>query len=236
MVNWWNPEPIWQGQDAFIIGGGPSLRNFDWELLRDENTIGCNNAFRLGPEICKVCVFVDRKFLYDGKKPRVGVYEELAKFTGPVVTNCNQLIGCNEPWIKIMQRQTRGLHRDALGYNASSGATAINLALLFGANNIYLLGFDMHLDDNNNPNWHNFQIDKPSKDVYARMLVAFGYVNRDLKEKFPNCSVVNVTDDSSLIVFPKIGTKEFWAKHQRVVKDDEPKDAQKGSELCGVVI
>src|SRR3990172_1959860 len=118
MFNWWIPEPIWQGQDAFIIGGGPSLRDFNWELLREENTIGCNNAFRLGLEICKVCVFVDRKFLFDGKGPRMGVYEELAKFPGPVVTNCTQLIGCTEPWIKIMRRETRGLHRDALGFNA----------------------------------------------------------------------------------------------------------------------
>jgi hypothetical protein len=228
MLPWWKPEPIWQGQDVFIIGGGPSLRDFNWELLRKENTIGCNNAFRLGPEICKVCVFVDRKFLFDGPKPRVGAYDELAKFSGLVVTNCTQLIGGNEPWIKLMQRQTRGLHYDALGFNASAGATAINLALLLGAVKIYLLGFDMHLDEKGKPNWHNYQIDKPSKDVYARMLVAFGNVSWDLKIKFPNCSVINVTDDSDLSLFPKVGTKEFWANRKGKINDSTTQVIQDG--------
>jgi len=212
-VDWWKPELIWQGKEAFIIGGGPSLREFDWDLLREENTIGCNNAFRLGPEICKVCVFVDYKFLFNGPKPRDGTYEQLAKYAesgGLVVTNNNQLIGRKELWLKMMKRQTRGLHLDALGFNSSAGATAVNLALLFGAVQIYLLGFDMHLDSKGKPNWHDHQIDKPNNEVYSRMLLAFGYVARDLKTKFPNVSVINVTDDSALTSFPKVKTKDFW--------------------------
>ena len=58
------PKPKWQGQDAYIIGGGPSLRDFDWELLRGLNTIGCNDAYKLGEAFCKVCIFGDSKWFY----------------------------------------------------------------------------------------------------------------------------------------------------------------------------
>ena len=55
----WKPTETWKGQDVFVIGGGPSLRSFDWSLLSNELTVGCNTAFTLGPEICKLCVFGD---------------------------------------------------------------------------------------------------------------------------------------------------------------------------------
>jgi len=211
----WKPEPIWKGEDAFIIGGGTSLREFDWDLLRDENTIGCNSAFRLGVEICKICVFVDRKWLFDAPNhPRKGYHDELAKFPGLVITNDTQLKGRPEPWINWMQRRPRGLHHDSLGYNANCGATAINVALLLGATTIYLLGIDMHLDDNKKPNWHNYVIDKASKDVYARMLAAFGHVSKDLALKFPDCKVLNINKDSALRLFPILDPDIFWAERK----------------------
>ncbi len=55
----WKPVKWWDGEDAFIIGGGGSLKSFDWNLLKLENTIGCNNAFQHGVDICKICVFGD---------------------------------------------------------------------------------------------------------------------------------------------------------------------------------
>ena len=214
----WKPEPIWKDQEAFVIGGGPSLRDFDWSLLRNENTIGCNNAFRLGPDICKICLFVDRKFIFVGKKrKREGFYKELAKFPNPVVTNDRHLQICREPWIKWMPRKTRGLHLDALGYNKNCGASAINLALILGATTIYLLGIDMHLDGKGNPNWHTHLIDEPSRGVYARMLTSFKYVSKDLYTKFPDCKVFNVNKNSDLNVFPKLDPDKFWVERSKHV-------------------
>ena len=214
----WMPEPIWKDQDAFIIGGGTSLRDFDWSLLIPENTIGCNNAFRLGPDVCKVCLFVDRKFIYSGvNQPRKGFYDELAKFPNPVVTNDSQLMTRSEPWIKWIPRKHHGMFHDGLGYNASCGASAINLALLFGATTIYLLGFDMHLDEKGKPNWHEHLIDKPSKDVYARMVASFGHVKRDLLIKFPGCKIFNINKDSNLQIFPKLDPDMFWLERRNNV-------------------
>jgi len=216
----WEPKPIWAGRDCFIVGGGPSLRGFDFSLLRAERAIGCNNAFRLGPDICDYCVFVDRKFIIgpDGK-PRSGFYDGLAEFGNPVITSEPRLRDRPERWLYWYPRKARGLHRDARGYNYNCGATAINAALLLGATTVYLLGFDMHLGDRGEPNWHSHLIDRPSPNVYFRMLAAFAHVKRDLVEKFPGCRVVNVNDDSALKCFPTVGTAQFWAERARAGKE-----------------
>jgi hypothetical protein len=109
-----------------------------------------------------------------------------------------------------MGRSSQGLHRNSLGWNRNTGAGAVNLALLLGARRVFLLGFDMHLSGGR-PNWHNQLIDKPDKNCYVRFAKDFKYVARDLPIKFPGCEVINVTDDSDLNCFPKVGTKEFWS-------------------------
>ena len=215
----WKPGPFWEGQEVFIIGGGTSLRNFDWSLLLNERTIGCNQAFRLGEAVCDICVFCDRKFIFEEKdKPRKGFYDELAKFRNPVVTNDNQLRFRPEPWLKWMLRRPKGLHHDALGFNANTGATAINLALILGAKTVYLLGFDMFLDEKGNPNWHDNLIDNPCSEVYERFLASFGHVSRELPVKFPGRQIFNVTKKSNLNIFPKLDFDEFWEKRKGIKK------------------
>ena len=233
----YRPTPMWQGEDVFIIGGGPSLRGFDWTLLHNERTIGCNNAFRLGPEVCDVCIFVDRKFILLGNQPREGFYDELAKFPNPVVTNDTQLRKRKEEWINWMPRKPRGLHREALGFNANCGASAINLALLYGATTIYLLGIDMHLDAEGKPNWHTHIIDKPRSQIYERMIQAYVDVKRDLEGKFPNCNVFNVTKNSSLNAFPKLDFDEFWNERKnngRNIKTVTGSDVRIGRDVSSV--
>lgn len=214
-----HPQPIWKDEEVFIIGGGPSLRGFDWSLLINEHTIGCNNAFRLGPEVCDVCIFVDRRFIFEetgrGKTPRKGFYDELEKFPNLVVTNDSQMQFRKEPWINWMQRKHRGMFFDGLGYNFSCGATAINLALLLGATTVYLLGYDMHLGPKGRPNYHDHVIDKPKEQVYIRMLASFGHVSRDLKAKFPGCRVFNINKDSKLTLFPVLDPDEFWSERKK---------------------
>ncbi len=198
----WIPEKKWDGQEAFIIGGGDSLKTFDWNLLKPLLTIGCNDAFIYGFEICKLCVFGDRKWF---KKHRLA----LEKYKGVVFTNVTQLFNTNIPWVWTMDRGSKGLHHDALGWNYSTGAVALNLALLLGAIKIYLIGFDMQLGEKGNANWHDNSLDKPDADVYNKFITGFKRISKDLI-KFPGAEVFNVTDNSLLDVFPKIGVKEFW--------------------------
>ncbi len=201
----WTPEAKWQDQDVFIIGGGHSLEPFDFNLLKSELTVGCNTAYQYGSEICKICFFGDKKWWTKHK-------ERLEQFKGAVFTSCPQLQKDTTPWLWIMGRRQRGFHQDVLGWGKNTGLGAVNLALLLGAKKIFLLGFDMHLSKDGKPNWHNQLLDKPNKNVYPGFIKGFQRTVKDLEIKFPGKEIINITDDSDLNVFPKIGIKKFWSE------------------------
>ena len=207
----WVPEKIWNDQDCIILGGGNSLRTFDWSLLKSENTIGCNTAFVHGPDVCKICIFGDLRWWKE--------YQfELSKYSdkgGVVFTNCVQLFASRLPWLWTLTRENRGLHTNALGWNGNTGASAINLAILLGAKRVYLLGFDMqHVDGRSN--WHNKILDPNAVRpfVYPQFCTQFKWVVKDWKEKFSNVEIYNVTESSGLSqdLIPWLSPKTFWAE------------------------
>lgn len=211
----WKPEQFWKDQDVYIIGGGPSLEGFDWDILKDKNTIGCNSAFIHGHEICKICIFGDIKWWVNSR-------EELKKFKGTVVTTAPKLEMADVPWLKTMKRVHSGLALDGLGWNGNTGASAINLALLLGAKRIFLLGFDMKLGSYGQANWHDRRFEPAREEVYIRFLRGYIDVARDLQSLFPDAEVFNVTDDSDLNVFPKVSLEDhFGYLNKPVVFDDD---------------
>jgi len=203
----WQIQPLWAGKEVFIIGGGPSLKTFDWERLKGEFTIGCNSAFRLGPEVCKVCIFGDMGFFRENA-------DQLKSFNGPVFTCARKLAQEEIPWLYTLERRNRGLHSTALGWNQNTGALAINLAILLGAKWIYLLGYDMKLQGRDS-NWHVHQSPNNSSATYMKFLLAYRDVVKDWKAKFSDREIINVTDDSDLEGFPKVPLKTFWEERQR---------------------
>ncbi len=203
----WNPEAKWKNKEVFIIGGGDSLRGFDWSLLKNERTIGCNDAYRLGERTCKICVFGDAPWFRKNKW-------ELTEFKGIVFTNSSQLLHTRITWLWTMPRQAFGLGEKALAWNNSTGAVAVNLALILGAKKIFLLGFDMRRSEQGNNNWHNKSRISPSKKAYKKFLVGFSRLKAALEKSNFECEIVNVTDDSNLDLFPKIKCKEFWKQRK----------------------
>lgn len=213
----WSPSPIWMGQDAYIIGGGPSLQGFDWGLLRGKNTIGCNSAFILGSEIVKINIFGDHDWWL-----KIG-RDKGAMYGGLMVACCpaRHLKDDKTSWLLTMSRhgeasgESGGLGTTGLGFNGNTGSLAINLALILGARRVFLLGFDMKPKFENGsrdfkPNWHDLRHETGNIDCYARFIKAFHAVWRDLPFKFPGCEIVNVTDDSNLPYFPKLALKEHF--------------------------
>ena len=204
----WKPEEKWKGKDVFIIGGGLSLEKFDWNLLTNELTIGCNTAFALGESVCKICIFGDYKWFK--------IFEnELALYKGIVFTSNPKLYKSKLPWLWTMMRIGKGLSHKALGHNLNTGSDAINLALILGAKRVFLLCFDMHLSKEGRPNWHKRTITPPNAKAYVKFIKGFESVAADLKEKFPDRQIINITDDSSLNMFPKIGCKKFWEERKK---------------------
>ncbi len=206
----WTPTPEWKDQDVYIIGGGPSLKGFDWALLRDEYTIGCNTAFTLGEKVCKVCLFCDNRWWNAFKT-------ELASYKGTVFSAMPGYHPSGVPWVWGLKRYPQGLHVDGVGWNGNVGAAAINLALLLGAKRVLLLGFDMkRIADR--PNWHDRVICPAATEprIYRGFVSDFRFVRRDWKAKFPDREIINVTNDSGLgpEVIPWVGPEAFWKEHR----------------------
>lgn len=199
----WEITEEWKDQDVCVIGGGPSLRGFDFDRLKGRNTIGCNDAFRLGPEIVKICIFGDSSFFHKTKW-------DLEKYTGRIVTCAPGLMNLKLDWLHQVPRRKSGLQNDStLGWNFSTGAAAVNLAISLGAKRIFLLGYDMGKVEGKT-HWHNHNPKLIKEASYDRFILGFRSIHHHLP-LFPEVKVLNVTDGSSrLPFFPMIGFESFW--------------------------
>lgn len=220
----WTPSQEWKGQDAYVIGGGSSLSTFDWELLRGKNTIGCNSAYSLGAHICKIVVFADQIWWETiGKK-------NMVEYGGRVVGCSPRLVNDDTPWLLKMDRNNHaGLGKTRLGFPGNTGGLAINLALIMGAQRVFLLGFDMKLGEGmqkfcrkpgvtreeispGRANWHDIRMERSNAQSYTRFVREFQHFARTLPEVFPGREIINVTDDSKLDCFPKVSLAEHFQK------------------------
>lgn len=198
---------MWLGQDAYVVGGGPSLRHFDWALIKGKNTIGCNSAYTLGADIIKITIFGDWEWW-----KRIGL--KGTESYGGVVVGCSPRLLKKQdpcPWLLYMERYfTVGLGKDTLGFHGNTGALAVNLALILGATKIHLLGFDMKMGPDRSPNWHDLRYEPGNPESYPHFIREFRWVERTLPQVFPGAEIINVTDDSDLPYFPKVSLESHF--------------------------
>jgi hypothetical protein len=194
---------MWPDSEVFILGGGPGLNLVDIDKLKGRRVIAVNNAYQLAPWF-DVMFFGDCRWYNWHKKG-------LREFAGLKVTACEGYGNGKNPELKAMRRRNspRGISSDRtiLSWNLNSGACAINLAVHFGAKRIVLLGFDMR-KINGSCNWHEDHetSNRPNHNPYARFLVPFPDIARDLKNMGIEC--VNATPDSALTHFPIVSIEE----------------------------
>lgn len=191
----WEPETPWQGQDAFIIGGGASLRSFDFNLLKGRNTIGCNDAFRLGEEVVKICLFGDASWFH-----RTAF--ALDKFKNPIFNVAPSLLSLQTPMLTHLIRKGKGLHEgNAIGWNFSTGASAVNLAINMGATRVFLLGIDLMLIDGRS-HWHEHRHHKTREMIFGRFLKGFSAIADSLRlPKYQDVQVIHICHGSSPMPF-----------------------------------
>lgn len=193
----------WEGQDAVIVGGGSSLKNFDFSRFKGKNVIGCNDAFRLGAELIPNVLFGDTAYFHRTKW-------ELEKYSGRLITCATSLANLQLEWLHQVGRTQAGLGTpDAIGWNYSTGAAAIALAFHFGAVNIYLLGFDMNHNEKGETHWHNHRVRPTQQNAFIRHIRGLSQVAAALREQ-DRTKVFNVTDGSSRVLyFPLLSFEEF---------------------------
>lgn len=132
----------WAGRPAFVIGGGPSLKGFDFDSLRGYPVITCNKSWRSAPWAA-LNVTIDADFIVAARNDSEWKAQQALR-----------VAICKRSWEG--HREDGGLWRvDDLGDSAwsddiavgvgtgwNTGYAAANIAWALGARPVYLLGID----------------------------------------------------------------------------------------------
>jgi hypothetical protein len=203
------PAGSWLNKPAYLVGGGPSLEGFNWKLLRGRRTIAVNVAFyNFEPTI----IFsMDTRCLnwivggtYENKFP--GLRERFEKTTAYKVWLLTYTAQLREDIfvVRVLKNYDYGLRefswdlRAGIGHGNNSGFAAFNLAVLLGANPIYLLGYDMKHKDGKSHfhGGHPIPQDEAKAISYA---AAFEKIAPELAKR--GIRIINLNPDSGLRCF-----------------------------------
>lgn len=144
-----NSQSLSEAPRVWVIGGGPSLKGFDWSLLSGEVVIGANRAFEM-PNV-GITITIDPLFdrlshngdlghesrekwrLYKGLKIYAACEDDPPRASDVILAHrvTNQADDVIPPRV------------DNIGKASNSGYAGVKLAWALGAKQIYCLGFDM---------------------------------------------------------------------------------------------
>lgn len=238
-IKTWQVPKIWEGEDVWILGGGPSIIdnfNIPHDVVKDvrfrkkgieayspylaslhkKHVIGINVAYKFGNWV-DVCFFGDKSFFL---KHRSG----MSHFRKLVVT-CTEKVGQkNLGWVKYLpiekQKHNRGHRKLGIStnsgqvcWNENSGAAAISLAAWTGVKRIILVGFDMTLSPfNNEQHFHNEYREVGAKVKKASLPFKVHLKPWEIIKKDADnmgIEILNVSLDSAIKELPKVHIKEL---------------------------
>jgi len=194
--------PLWKGETVYIIGGGPSLKGFEWNKLRGKKTIALNKAIQFWPEANAV-------YWTDG---RVWSWlkNDIIKFKGKRFTLAPRSYPCEVTLLKRGKKLGIEWSADSIAHGNNSGAAAINLAIHLGAKRIILLGYDMGRHNKESHFHEGYPTKVTADNIYKnQFLPAFDAISKDIKGK--GIQIFNACPTSKLGVFRKITIEESLA-------------------------
>lgn len=187
---------LFSGETIYIIGGGPSLKNFDFKKLNGRRTIAINKAIIYKWD-ADVLYWTDGRF-YTWFKNEVDNFKGLkyALKPGSQYTHDIKVLKKGKPY---------GLETDpqSLAHGFNSGYAAINLAYHLGASRVILLGFDMANDGRESHFHDGYPTKGAGNKIYTdKFLPGFKQLNVELKNS--GMTILNASPYSKLNIFPKI--------------------------------
>jgi hypothetical protein len=197
----WHPEPLLAGATVFVLGGGPSLRGFDFSTLAGLRTIAVNQA---------AAHVVEQDLLYFTDTGWFEMNRPLVEgWRGEAITASRSAKRQYAGLRRILTTPGPGFPSDVIRRGRSSGHTAIGLAIALGARLVVLLGFDMR-GDGGRSHFHDRYANRDLA-VYGREFVpAFSGWDRDARAL--GVTVLNATPGSALEEFRKVDLAEVMER------------------------
>lgn len=158
-----------EDRSCFIVGGGPSLQNFDYGILEGRDVIAVNQAIWKIPS-AKYFITMDYTWLSKSKIQGIGSAGNRAQFIQHpakkyfVIAFGGERLGCVDEFhyidkkfnleydltlfdkvIKTFQYGGIGFSFEDFHCGSDSGYSALQLAVVLGYKEIYLLGMDFNV-------------------------------------------------------------------------------------------
>lgn len=198
------PSGIWKGRRCFLIGGGPSLKGFDFSQLKGELVITVNRAFEdCSWSAINICQDARVFGWYEGGDLGEEARKKFASYKGyktwlnvqafPFPEDIYQIDLCHVSDFNYKN------YSGGIPPHGNSGLNALCVAACLGADPIYLLGFDMKGSDKHTANYHKGYPTQDSDNVYPQFIQDF----KNAMGAFnPGSRVINLNPDSALRCFP----------------------------------
>ena len=195
----WNYDtvkPIWLDETVYLIGGGPSLKGFQWDALNGKKTIAINRAVQFYPNADAVYWTDSRVYMW--YKNDIDKFKGL-KYTLKAGNHYTGKVHVLKKGVKFGLESSR----DSLAHGNNSGYAAINLAVHLGAKRIVLLGYDMGNEGALNHFHDGYPVNATAENIYKNQFIpGFTVLRELLYTKGIEC--YNASINSKLEVFPKI--------------------------------
>lgn len=178
----------------FVVGGGPSLRGFDFARLRDRRCIAINSGAHDLP-------WADLLFFRDPEwfeRERALV----EGFAGMIATVSSSAKAAMPERIHLLRANSRAIPRCR-----TSGQQCVSLAMVMQASRIVLVGFDWNREGGH---YHDRYGDQPELRFMGGLLEAWqGYAARARRA---GAVIVNATPGSAITQFERVSLAEELAR------------------------
>ena len=213
------PNGSWKRKTCFLLGGGPSLKDFDFNLIKDYLTIGVNKSFTKFPTT--ITYAMDARFhdmvTYAKKDEWKKLHQQWLEYKGiKVFARRSKKFKFDESVYIVDSLPNKTVSFDlkkGIYSGNNSGFGALMLAIGLGATKIGLLGYDLKVQGEGGKikthfhEGYKFQSKSSFQSKLNKFRMCFEEFSSVITKQ--NISVVNLNLDSALECFPKNSIENF---------------------------
>jgi len=197
-------KDAWKEEPCYIVGAGKEAELIDLSKLNKCHTIGINHMIEYYDKF-EWFFFLDNRFLEK-------TTYDINKFKGKIFQkNTTDFLSNHLDCVRFKIKQTNDVPtlniEDGLYNGAMSGISALNLALISGANPIYLIGCDVpYYIKSENYHYGEYTGEIKTDQKMNKYIGALGYYEKFLQWKD---RIINVTENGRNNFFENIKSKDM---------------------------